>query len=150
GAGFSLAVTGDLVLVGSSASFTMAYTRAGLSPDGSSSYYLPRLAGIRRAQELMFTNRTLSAEEACQWGLVNEVVADADLADRASGLAEQFASGPRKSNAAVKKLLLMSFGNGLEEQMEIEGRLIADCTDSPDGHEGIAAFLGKRRANFES
>jgi len=67
GAGFSLAVTGDLVLAAESASFTMAYTRAGLSPDGSSSYYLPRLIGIAKTKELMLTNRTLSSQEASQW-----------------------------------------------------------------------------------
>ena len=73
GAGFSLAVAGDLVLAADNASFTMAYTRAGLSPDGSSSYYLPRLVGVRRAQELMLTNRTLTAAEAADWGLINDV-----------------------------------------------------------------------------
>ncbi len=72
GAGFSLAVAGDLVLAADNASFTMAYTRAGLSPDGSSSYYLPRLVGVRRAQELMLTNRTLTAAEAADWGLIND------------------------------------------------------------------------------
>src|ERR1700758_405205 len=77
GAGFSLAVTGDLVLAADTASFTMAYTAAGLSPDGSSSYYLPRLIGVRKTQELMLTNRKLSASDAMQWGLVTEVV-DAD------------------------------------------------------------------------
>lgn len=74
GAGFSLAMIGDVVIAAESASFTMAYTRAGLSPDGSSSYYLPRLIGIRRTQELMLTNRTLSAKEALDWGLVTEVI----------------------------------------------------------------------------
>ena len=62
----------------------MAYTKAGLSPDGSSSYYLPRLIGIRRTQELMLTNRTLPAPEALEWGLVTEVVPDGELADRAA------------------------------------------------------------------
>src|SRR6201990_2002616 len=79
GAGFSLAVTGDLVLAAESASFTMAYTRAGLSPDGSSSYFLPRLIGITKTKELMLTNRTLTSPEASQWGLVTEVVPDAEL-----------------------------------------------------------------------
>jgi 2-(1,2-epoxy-1,2-dihydrophenyl)acetyl-CoA isomerase len=148
GAGFSIAVTGDLVLAAESASFTMAYTRAGLSPDGSSSYYLPRLIGVRKAQQLMLTNRTLSAQEASQWGLVTEVVADAELADRANTLADQMASTARQSNGAVKTLLLGSFQNGLEEQMEIEGRLIAACADSADGREGVDAFLAKRRAEF--
>ena len=148
GAGFSLAVTGDLVLAAESATFTMAYTAAGLSPDGSSSYYLPRLIGVRRTEELMLTNRRLSAGEALGWGLVTEVVADAELAARTDGLARQIASGAGQSASAVKKLLLMSFANGLEAQMEIEGRLIAQCADSADGTEGIDAFLQKRRPEF--
>jgi 2-(1,2-epoxy-1,2-dihydrophenyl)acetyl-CoA isomerase len=148
GAGFSLAVTGDLVLAAESATFTMAYTAAGLSPDGSSSYYLPRLIGVRRTQELMLTNRRLSAGEALQWGLLTEVVEDAELAARVDAVAQQIASGARQSASAVKKLVLMSFTSGLEEQMETEGRLIAECADSADGNEGIEAFLQKRRPEF--
>ena len=148
GAGFSLAVTGDLVLAAESASFTMAYTRAGLSPDGSSSYYLPRLIGITRTKELMLTNRTLSSQEASQWGLVTEVVPDAELAARTEKLAEQMASTARGSNGGVKALLLATFSSGLEEQMEIEGRLIAARAETPDGREGIDAFLEKRKAEF--
>ena len=150
GAGFSLAVTGDLVLVAESASFTMAYTAAGLSPDGSSSFYLPRLIGVRKTQELMLTNRTLSAAEALAWGLVTELADSADLAARAEALAQKIASGAKQSASAVKKLVLMSFDNGLEEQMEWEGRLIAECADSPDGNEGINAFIEKRRPTFAS
>jgi 2-(1,2-epoxy-1,2-dihydrophenyl)acetyl-CoA isomerase len=148
GAGFSLAVTADLVLAAESASFTMAYTRAGLSPDGSSSYYLPRLIGITRTKELMLTNRTLSAPEASQWGLVTEVVPDAELAARTDQLAEQMAATASKSNGGVKFLMLSTFANGLEEQMELEGRLSAACADSADGREGIDAFLNKRAPEF--
>jgi 2-(1,2-epoxy-1,2-dihydrophenyl)acetyl-CoA isomerase len=148
GAGFSIAVTGDLVLAAESASFTMAYTRAGLSPDGSSTYYLPRLIGVRKTQELMLTNRTLSAQDASQWGLVTEVVPDAELADRANALADQMAATSRQSNGAVKALLLTTFKNGIEEQMELEGRLIAERADSSDGREGVDAFLAKRKAEF--
>jgi 2-(1,2-epoxy-1,2-dihydrophenyl)acetyl-CoA isomerase len=148
GAGFSLAVTGDLVVSAESAKFTMAYTRAGLSPDGSSSYYLPRLIGIRRTQELMLTNRTLSAAEALDWGLVTEVVPDAELAVRTEALAQAMAATARPSNSAVKKLLLSTFRSGIEEQMELEGRLIAECARSADGTEGIAAFLDKRKPEF--
>jgi 2-(1,2-epoxy-1,2-dihydrophenyl)acetyl-CoA isomerase len=148
GAGFSLAVTGDLVLAADTASFTMAYTAAGLSPDGSSSYYLPRLIGVRKTQELMLTNRKLSASDAMRWGLVTEVVDAAGLASRTDALADQIASGAKGSGSTVKKLLLMSFQNGLEEQMEFEGRFIAECADSADGNEGIDAFLEKRRPEF--
>lgn len=148
GAGLSIAVAGDLALAADAASFTMAYTRAGLSPDGSSSYYLPRLVGARRAAELMLTNRTLSAAEALEWGLINEVVPAADLATRAAELAGQIASAAKGSSSSVKKLLLTSFDNTIEEQMGLEADLISACADSPDGREGIDAFLNKRAPNF--
>lgn len=148
GAGFSLGIAGDLVLASESASFTMAYTRAGLSPDGGSTFYLPRIVGLRRAQELMLTNRTLTAAEAAQWGLVNQVVADGLLGEAAEALAQRMAAGSRNSSAAVKKLLLMSFGNGLEEQLEHESRFIGQCADGADGREGLDAFLNKRAPEF--
>jgi 2-(1,2-epoxy-1,2-dihydrophenyl)acetyl-CoA isomerase len=148
GAGFSLAVSGDLVLTSDKASFTMAYTKAGLSPDGSASYYLPRIIGVRRTQELMLTNRTLNAAEALDWGLVNEVVTAAELTGRATELAHQIASGAKGSGAAVKKLVLASFGNDIETQMALEAALIAENADGPDGNEGIDAFLNKRAPNF--
>lgn len=148
GAGFSLAVTGDLVLSAESAKYTMAYTKAGLSPDGSSSYYLPRLIGLRRTQELMLTNRTLSAAEALDWGLLTEVVADGDLAVRTDELASQMAATSRTSNGTVKRLLLGTYRTGLEEQMELESQYIRDSARSADGREGIAAFVGKRAPAF--
>jgi 2-(1,2-epoxy-1,2-dihydrophenyl)acetyl-CoA isomerase len=148
GAGFSLGVAGDLVLAAESATFTMAYTKVGLSPDGSSTYYLPRLVGLRRAQELMLTNRTLSAAEAQEWGLVSEVVAADQLQARAAELAEQVAAGSAGSNGAVKSLLASSFKNGLEDQLAAESRFIAARANSADGREGVDAFLAKRRAEF--
>ena len=148
GAGFSIAVTGDLVLAAESASFTMAYTKVGLSPDGSSSYFLPRLIGVTKTKELMLTNRTLSAQEASQWGLVTEVVPDDQLAARADALAEKMAATSAGSNGAVKALMLSTFGSGLEEQMEFESRLIADRARSADGREGVDAFMAKRKPEF--
>ena len=148
GAGFSLALVGDIVLAAESASFTMAYTRAGLCPDGSSSYFLPRLVGLRRAQELMLTNRTLSATEACDLGLVTRVVADDELQLQAQRVATDLAAGARLSTAYVKKLLLASSGNDLETQMELEGQLVSQCAAAPDGREGIQAFVDKRKPEF--
>ncbi len=149
GAGFSLALIGDIVLAAASASFTMAYTRAGLCPDGSSSYFLPRLVGLRKAQELMLTNPTLSAGDACEIGMVTRVVEDDDLWSEADRLAVEFAAGARLSTAYVKKLLLASFDNSLEEQMDLEGQLIQNCVSSRDGREGIQAFVEKRKPEFE-
>jgi 2-(1,2-epoxy-1,2-dihydrophenyl)acetyl-CoA isomerase len=148
GAGFSIAVTGDIVLAAESATFTMAYTRVGLSPDGSSSYFLPRLIGITKTKELMLTNRTLSAQEAAQWGLVTEVLPDDRVAARADELATQMASTASGSNGAVKALMLSTFSSGLEEQMEFESRVIADRAESADGREGVDAFMAKRKPEF--
>lgn len=148
GAGFSLAIAGDMVLAAESAKFSLAYTAIGVSPDGSSSYLLPRLVGIRRSAELMLTNRRLDAAEAQQWGLVNRIVADDQLVDEAAALARQLAQGPTHAYGMVKKLLTASFDNSLETQMEMEARGIADTAMSADGREGIAAFTGKRKPVF--
>ncbi len=148
GAGFSLALIGDLVLAAESSSFTMAYTRAGLCPDGGSSFFLPRLVGLRRAQELMLTNRSLGASEACEMGLVTRVVADDELTAQVDQLAAELAAGARLSAAYVRKLLLASSENDLETQMALEGQLIVQCVASPDGREGIQAFVEKRNPDF--
>lgn len=149
GAGFSLVMACDLAIAAESAVFTMAYTRAGLSPDGSSTYYMPRKIGDRRARELMLTNRLLSSQEALDWGIVNQVVADADLLGEAQGLAQRLASGPTAAFAAVKSLLNGSFDQTLESQMELEARAIAGLVGTDDGQEGMNAFLEKRKPVFK-
>lgn len=149
GAGFSLAVAADLTIAASSAKFVMAYTNAGLSPDGSSTYFLPRRIGDRRARELMLTNRMLNASEALTWGLVNEMVEDKDLTEHATALATGLAAGPTLAFGEVKTLLNASFDNGLETQMELEARAIASMSGTNDGQEGINAFLAKRKPDFK-
>jgi 2-(1,2-epoxy-1,2-dihydrophenyl)acetyl-CoA isomerase len=149
GGGFSLALIGDLVLAAESASFTMAYTRAGLCPDGASSHFLPRLVGLRKAQELMLCNPTLDAREACEIGLVTRVVADQDLVTETDRIAGELANGARLSGAYARKLLQASPDNNLETQMALEGQLLAQCAASPDGREGIQAFVDKRKPDFE-
>ena len=148
GAGFSIAISADVVISTKSAKFVMAYTNAGLSPDGSSTYFLPRRIGDRRARELMLTNRVLSAEEGLEWGLINKIVDQENLSATTRELAEKFASGPTLAYGKVKNLLNASFDNGLETQMELETRGISDMVRSSDGREGIQAFLNKRKPNF--
>ncbi|MBT5263716.1 MAG: enoyl-CoA hydratase [Rhodospirillaceae bacterium] len=149
GAGFSKALIGDIVIAGESAQFKMAYTAAGLIPDGTSTYYLPRMVGLRRAQELMITNRTLSAAEALDWGVVTTVVPDAALMDEANALATRLAAGPTKAYGMVKRLLSRTFEQTLETQMEDESRMIAAAAKSEDGREGLDAFLNKRKPVFK-
>ena len=149
GAGFSLAASGDITIAASSAKFVSAYTAGGLSPDGSSTYFVPRLLGWRKAMELMLTNRTLTAEEAAEWGLINKVVPDADLMDEASALGRRLAAGPTKAYGKVKQMLQNTFSETLETQMEIEARNIADLTRTDDLREGVRAFVEKRRPEFK-
>lgn len=149
GAGFSLACSCDLVLAAESATFLLAYTKIGLVPDGSSTYFLPRLVGYRRALELALTNRKLSAQEARDWGLVTEVVADHDLLSRANAMAALLASGPTRSFGATKRLFQSSWGESLEKQLELESQEISAASGRVDGQEGIAAFLQKRAAKFQ-
>jgi len=148
GAGFSLMCAVDYVVASDAAKFTMAYTQVGLAPDGSSTYWLPRLVGNRRALELMLTNRRLDAQEALAWGLVNRVVAPEHVEEEALAFAKQLAHGPTEAFGLVKKLVLASAGNTLETQMELESRAIADASRTADAKEGMAAFFEKRDPGY--
>ena len=148
GAGMSLCLFADLVLAAESAKFTMAYTRAGLSPDGSSTYFLPRIVGVRRALELALTNRVLTAREAADWGIVTKVVPDAELLTQADALARQLAAGATRALGSAKRLMHHSFTESLETQMELEAQAIADAARTRDAREGIAAFIAKRKPAF--
>jgi len=149
GAGMSLVAAADLVVAGRSARFTMGYTKAGLVPDGTSSYFLARVVGLRRAMDLVLTNRVLTAEEAEDWGLVNRVVADEDVEATARALAEQLAAGPTRAFGGAKRLLLEGAHSALEAAMERESAAIAAIVGSIDAVEGVTAFLEKRAAKFE-
>ena len=148
GAGFSFAVSCDIVIAEESAQFLSAYTSSGLSPDGSSTYFLPRVVGFKRAYELMVLNRRLSAAEALEWGIATRVVPDGESLSHAAELAGKLASGPTKAFGSVKRLLHASLTETLETQMESEARAFADVLRSDDAQEGVAAFLEKRKPQY--
>jgi 2-(1,2-epoxy-1,2-dihydrophenyl)acetyl-CoA isomerase len=148
GAGFSLACIGDIVYAAQSSKFLMAYTAIGLSPDGGSSFFLPRLIGVRRTQELMLTNRTLTADEALEWGIVTKVIADEEMYAAALKTAQELAEGPTLAYAQVKKLLLSTAQESLETQMELEARGMGAMSNTADGKNGIQAFLAKQKPVF--
>ncbi len=149
GGGFSLAITGDIIFAVKEAKFTVAYTNAGLSPDGSSTYFLPRIVGLKRAKELMLTNRVFSAEEALEMNIIDKIFDNCEELDRAlNKQALAFLKGPKNAIADVKKLLNVSFNNELESQMDIEGIKISNNAESKDGLEGLKAFKDKRKPNF--
>jgi 2-(1,2-epoxy-1,2-dihydrophenyl)acetyl-CoA isomerase len=148
GAGLSLVAACDLAISVDSAKFVMAYTNAGLSPDGSSTYFLPRRIGDRRAREMMLTNRVLSAAEAVEWGILNQAVTAEELDEVVAKMARSIAAGPTLAFGKVKALLNQSFDNGLETQMELESRAISDSSATADGKEGMQAFVEKRKPHF--
>jgi len=148
GGGMSLALSGDLVVAAESAKFAMAYSRIGASPDGSSTYFLPRMIGLRRSIELHYTDRTLSAREAMEWGLVNRVHADAEFAAALAALARELAQGPTLAFGRAKRLFHHSTQESLETQMELEAQAIAESGRTDDFRNGVAAFTRKQAPEF--
>ena len=148
GAGYGLALSGDIVLAARSAVFNAAYGALGVSPDGGLTWLLPRLVGLRRAQEIIISNRKVTAAEAEAMGMITRVVDDAALADEGAAIAAKLASGATGAIGAIRAQLLASFETSWETQLEIEARGIATAVAAPDGREGVAAFLAKRRPDF--
>ena len=129
----------------------MAYTRAGLTPDGSSTYFLSRIVGLRRALELTLTNRVLTAAEAVELGIVTRVVPDAQLLDEADALATTFAAGPTQGLRRLEASPARRAGAGtLETQMELETRAIADIARGRDAQRrdrGLRREAAPRRSS---
>lgn len=148
GGGLSLALSGDLVMATESARFTMAYSKIAATPDGSSSYFLPRLIGLRRTMELYFTNRVLTAREAFEWGLVTRVVPDTEFKAAVAALAREMAQGPSKAYGGAKRLFHESTWTSLETQMELEAQAIANSGRTEDFRAGVTAFAEKKSPVF--
>ena len=128
--------------------FTLAFCRIGTSPDGGSSYHLPRIVGLRRAMEIALLGDRFDAATAERLGVVNRVVPTADLESETAKLARRLAEGPGHALANTKRLLARSFDNGLAAQLQAEAESFADCAASGDFAEGVTAFLEKRAAKF--
>lgn len=148
GGGLSLALSGDLVVATESARFTMAYSKIAATPDGSSSYFLPRLIGMRRTMELYFTNRVLTAREAFEWGLVTRVVPDTEFKTAVATLAREMAQGPSRAYGGAKRLFHESTWTSLETQMELEAQAIANSGRTEDFRAGVTAFAEKKTPVF--
>jgi 2-(1,2-epoxy-1,2-dihydrophenyl)acetyl-CoA isomerase len=148
GGGLALAMVGDIVLAREDARFVAAYTRIGLNPDGGLTFYLGRLLGVRRALDLVLTNRELNATQAQEWGLVTRVLPKADFAAQAMAVAQELAAGPTLALGRSRDLLYHSWNNGLEAQLERETQHIVAATRTEDMRNGIKAFVEKRKPTF--
>ena len=148
GAGLGLAAVGDIALAEPDAHFTAAYSRIGLTPDGGATWLLPRLIGLRRAQEIALTNRRVAAEEAAAIGLLTRVVAKGALGQEVAALAESLAGSATGALGRTKRLLLASDAAALETQLDAERDHIAAQGGTAEVRAGIGAFVGRRQADF--
>jgi len=149
GAGMSLAGVGDVVVCGRSAKLRPAYLAVGLTPDGGMSWTLPRAMGRVRFMDLAMTGSVLRATDALSMGVVSRVVDDDEVVGEASRLAAQLANGPTASFGRLKKLVRDGDQRDFRSQLFAEATAIGVSADSPEGREGVAAFLEKRSARFQ-
>jgi len=148
GAGFSVMLACDMVLASDTSFYTLAYCNLGTSPDGGSTYALPRTVGLKRAFEIALLGDRFDGEAALKAGIINRLLADADLAAETDTLAARLAGGPAVAIAKTKALLNGSLHNSLPEQLAAETNAFVDCTITTDFSEGVTAFVEKRPTRF--
>jgi 2-(1,2-epoxy-1,2-dihydrophenyl)acetyl-CoA isomerase len=148
GVGMSFALASDVAIAARSASFLQAFARIGLMPDGGSTWFLPRLAGDQRARALAMLAPQIKAEQAKEWGLIWDVVEDAELMPKATEIARRLAEGPTLALARIKSALNAAAGNDLSRQLDLERDNQRELGKTEDFKEGGDALLAKRKANF--
>jgi 2-(1,2-epoxy-1,2-dihydrophenyl)acetyl-CoA isomerase len=148
GAAIGFVAASDLTIATRSSFYVLAQVHIGVSPDGSSTYWLPRAVGLKRAKEIALLGGRFSAEDAERWGLVNRVVDDAEFEAAVDKLVKQIASGPAIALGETKRLLNKSLNHSLADQLEAEALSFSQCTTVPDFGEGLNAFIEKRKPNF--
>ena len=148
GFGLSLAMACDMVIASDSSFYTLAYIGIATTPDGSGTYSLPRMVGLKKAMEIAMLGDRFDAQEAHRLGLVNYVVPDSDLEAETAKLATRLANGPTVAIGRTKKLLNASLANSMEEQLAMEAESFAACARTDDWVEGITAFGEKRKPVF--
>ncbi|ETX15575.1 enoyl-CoA hydratase [Roseivivax halodurans JCM 10272] len=149
GAGANLALAADVVIATESAVFTQAFTRIGLIPDAGGTWLLPRQVGMAKAMGAALFAEKITAGKAERWGMIWEMLPDAEFEAGWRARAEQLATGPTAAYARVKEAMRSSFANTLEEQLAVEARLQGECGKTRDFKEGVVAFLEKRPARYE-
>jgi 2-(1,2-epoxy-1,2-dihydrophenyl)acetyl-CoA isomerase len=148
GGGLGYVYAADLVIAAEGTKFVTAFAALGLSGDGGGTWYLPRLIGPRRAAEAYLRNRAIEAEEALQWGLINEIVPAPQLRSRAEAVARELASGPTRGFARMRALLRDTWRNDLPTQLQAETEALRDTGNTADAARAIDDFAAKRRPEF--
>ncbi|HGL4088096.1 TPA: 2-(1,2-epoxy-1,2-dihydrophenyl)acetyl-CoA isomerase PaaG [Acinetobacter nosocomialis] len=149
GAGANIALACDLVIAAKSANFVQAFCRLGLVPVSAGTWFLPRAVGHARAMGLALLGDKLPAETAKEWGMIWDVVEDAELKAKVTELAERLAKQPTFGLSLIKKAIHQSSNNTFDEQMLLERDLQRIAGRSEDYREGVQAFMNKREPNFK-
>ncbi len=149
GAGMNIALASDIRIASESASFGQNFAKVGLFPDYGGTYFLPELVGPANAAEMFYTGDMIDAQKALRLGIVNAVVPAAQLEAETRALAQRIGQGPRVAIRAVKQMLFAQAKQKLTEALEYEVEEQMKCFASEDCAEGISAFLGKRKPNFQ-
>ena len=148
GGGLGLLYAADIVIAADDARFALGYSALGLTADGGNTWFLPRMVGLRQAQQLFLLNRRLTAQEALEFGLVSRLAPADAVETEAAALAATLAAGPTRAFGAVRRMLRQSFETGLSDQLDVERESIVAASSTDDAQEGIAAFVAKRRPQF--
>jgi 2-(1,2-epoxy-1,2-dihydrophenyl)acetyl-CoA isomerase len=148
GGGLGLLYAADIVVAADDARFALGYGALGLTADGGNTWFLPRMVGMRRAQQLFLLNHRLTAQQALEFGLVSQLAASDTVEAEAAALAATLAAGPTRAYGAMRRMLRQSFETGLSEQLDAERESIIAASRSDDAQEGFAAFVAKRRPKF--
>lgn len=148
GAGFCIAMLADVIVASEKAKFGMAFANVGLIPDLAGLYTLPRLVGLQRAKELVFTGRNLTAQEAMEWGIVNNITPAEELDAKALELAKTFAAGPRVALKLAKAVMNNSINMTLEQLLEMESQAQGVCFQTEDHKIALEAFHNKTKPKF--
>jgi len=149
GFGLSLAMACDMVIAADTSFYTLAYIGIGTTPDGSGTYSLPRMVGLKKAMEIAMLGDRFDAAEAHRLGLVNYVVPEADIEAETEKLAQRLASGPTVAIGITKRMMHASLVNDMEKQLALEAESFAACARTDDWVEGITAFGEKRKPVFK-
>lgn len=148
GAGFSLALIGDIILIGENARLDYAYPRIGLTGDGGSTFFLPRLVGLQKAKEILLFGEPIEPDQAVELGIATETVSADSLNDRLAEVSSRLADGPTKAFGMTKRLMTESFERDLPSQLAAETDTIARATHTEDYTRGHAAFSSKDDPEF--
>lgn len=148
GAGLSMLLQADYVLMAEGTRLNLAYINLGTSCDVGASWALPRMVGLRQALEIALLGDAFTAEDALRLGLVNRVVPMAELDAATAAVAERLAAGPTVAYGAMKRLMRQSLERSLPEQLAAEQQAFAHCAATADFREGIEAFYARRPAQF--